>query len=335
MNYVIPIVYPSAISIWLDSKYSYISDRYDQYRERACSLPANYVLPDAAVLQFLKEKNYVTEEPLTVRAETAAKRKQNSILRSFVMDKIYPDKSFIKLETFKCRDDNNSSCTIYAACPELCFIHASKYLSLIELIKLGYDLCAIYIEDENEDYNHHSRKPVTSVERLRMFIDNAQGMEGVKKARRAIQYIGDNTNSPMETKLAILEFVPFSMGGFSIEQPELNAEIFLSHEGAAIAGQKSLKCDAAWRRKKVAVEYDSNQTHLDVNQHKKDKRRSTALNLSGYKLFTITAADMSDLQSVNNTFISLRKLLGMKPEIERVNRTNMERRKLLKYLRSF
>lgn len=67
-----------------------------------------------------------------------------------------------------------------------------------------------------------------------------------------------------------------------------------------------------WEDQKVVVEYDSNLSHLQKEQHEYDKRRATAITLSGYQLVSLTAGQLATFSAVEETFIMLRHLLGMK-----------------------
>ncbi len=67
-----------------------------------------------------------------------------------------------------------------------------------------------------------------------------------------------------------------------------------------------------WENQKVVVEYDSNLSHLQKEQHEYDKRRATAITMSGYQLVNLTAGQLASFSAVEETFIMMRYLLGMK-----------------------
>ena len=137
----------------------------------------------------------------------------------------------------------------------------------------------------------------------------------------------------METRLAMIRILPFGYGGFSVGGDELNGNVVFSEEAAAVFGRKSCSCDALWREKKTALEYDSNETHLSIDQHNWDKRKITALTMDGYKVFTITANMVANIQETEKTFLGLRKMLGLRTNMSRILETRDKRRELVRFLR--
>ena len=185
---------------------------------------------------------------------------------------------------------------------------------------LANDLCAIYVKDETEEYRQRRRDPVTTVESICSFMNKASGINGLKKARRAIQYVLDRSNSPMESKLAALAVLPLHYGGYGLSKPFLNHFVRLNKEAEEFLGQSQLCCDMVWLAKKVILEYDSNLSHLEIHQHFKDKKRSTALTISGYKVISITAEQLRDFHSVDNMFMQLRHVLNMRTHKDRIDK---------------
>ena len=72
-----------------------------------------------------------------------------------------------------------------------------------------------------------------------------------------------------------------------------------------------------WKKQKVVLEYDSNLSHLGLEQHFKDKRRSTALNIAGYKVISITAEQIGNFGSIETAFLRIRSALGMRTHKDR------------------
>ena len=262
-------------------------------------------------------------------ADNAEGRRKSRLIESIIRPQVFLSNAFVEISGLK---DAGVSCRVFVASPELCFLQAASQLSFLELIKLGYDLCAIYRFDETAEFQHRSRIPPLNVARLDEFLKRATGMQGVVKARRSLKYIRDRSNSPAETKLAIMQALPFDYGGFSINGQELNKEIILSEKAASVFRKRSLYCDTLWEQEKVIAEYDSNQTHLSVAQHDRDKRRSTALMIDGYRVFTVTSNMVSSIYEMEQTFIALRKMLGKRTDLSRIAATREKRRELVRLL---
>ena len=249
------------------------------------------------------------------------------MIESICRPQILPANAFVELDR-----KNDADSRVFVASPELCFLQAASQLSFLELIKLGYDLCAIYMFDETAAFQHRSRIPVLNTARLEAFLNHSSGLPGVVPARKAVKYIRDCSNSPAETKLSIVQVLPYSYGGFSLGGQELNGEIILSKEAAAVLQRKSCRGDMVWRKEMVIVDYDSNQTHLSTTQHDRDKRRTTALMLDNYKVFPITANMVSTVFDLEQTFIALRKTLGKRTDLDRIAATRDKRRELVRRL---
>lgn len=156
-----------------------------------------------------------------------------------------------------------------------------------------------------------SRTPITTTQKIQRYLQKAEGIRGIKTARAAIRYVIDHCNSPMEVSLAVLSRLPFSRGGYALVTPTMNKKLKLSSTSGRIKIQK-IRGDMVWEGQKVVVEYDSNLSHLQKEQHEYDKRRATAITLSGYQLVSLTAGQLATFSAVEETFIMLRHLLGMK-----------------------
>jgi len=311
INYmrIIPLVYPSAAHFWL--QYNLESYRYNINNRVLISLPYDYHINHAKDSTEQLVQRFNLPEPLTILSSNKNRRYKRTALNYAIKSDLIPDKSFIRIH------DLSDGTPVYIACPEYCFLSAANYMSLLELIMFGYSLCAVYVPDSNEMYLQRSRNPITDSFSILSFLENCKGARGVKKAKRAIKYVLNNSNSPMETKFAMAATLPFSLGGFAITKPELNVAADLSPQGRDYLGSDCF-CDMQWKKLRIAAEYDSNMTHLNPKQHAKDKRRTTALSMSGYKIFSTTSDYMSNFAAFEQTFMSLRAALGMSKETARL-----------------
>ena len=221
---------------------------------------------------------------------------------------------------------------ILISSPELTFIQVADDYSLAGAVRLADNLCATYYIDPAAEYLQEKRVPVTNAAAMRKFADRADNLNGIKAARRALKYALDNSNSPLETNLAVIARLPLSEGGFNALLMELNGLIKLSASGMRHIGRKSIRCDMVWRTVKVALEYESTLTHLELNQHYYDKARYTALTYSGYKVITVTAQQLRSYTSIDNLFFSVRKMLGMRPEKAAFEKYRDKRRQVMNEL---
>ena len=242
------------------------------------SKPVHVMVPDVESRRYLKDYSY------------------------HVQPGNLPKGSFIKLNPFL------SVCS-----PELCFLQAALFIkSFPRLVCFANDLCAIYVKDSTLQYQQRQRESITSTAEIRHYLESVTGVHGIKHARKAIKYSVDRSNSPMESKLAVLCRLPFRLGGYSLPEPKMNYEIFLSAEASRHLQRESIKCDMVWPDRKVALEYESNLTHLSITQHGYDKSRATALQLSGYRIVYVTSQDLKSFSAVENVFQILRRTLGLR-----------------------
>ncbi|MBQ9032388.1 MAG: hypothetical protein IJ106_13195 [Parasporobacterium sp.] len=206
---------------------------------------------------------------------------------------------------------------------------------MYQQIRLGYDLCAIYAENPSSQYGQHSRQPLTSVGNIRDYLDNVTGFNGLRRSQAAAKYILDRSNSAKETQVAMYSILPFHLGGYALKTPSLNAFAALSPEGCRLTGHQSLMCDLIWPEDKVIAEYDSNLTHLSADQHRTDKSRATALALSGYQLFSITADNLRSFDRLEATFSALRKMLNMRSRDPELNKYRKKRLELFSFFHTW
>ncbi len=175
-----------------------------------------------------------------------------------------------------------------------------------------------------------AREPLTSLSKIQDYLNNASGLKGVKKARMAAQYILERSNSPKETEVAAASMLPLNQGGYSLLAPGLNYNVPLAEEAKNLMKRESLCCDIVWPEQKIAVEYDSEQYHILKDQFVYDKRKATALNLSGYKVFNITKDNLRNFAEVETFFLSLRKALGIRMHADRLKKYEEKRKQTVK-----
>ena len=253
---------------------------------------------------YISEK-YELNLPIHISVADKARRHQGDLFSCHYMAGKLPEKSFIQIEK-----------EIYVAAPELCFLRAANYLDFSQLVVLANDLCAIYRRNKQEPFGQIRQEPITSVEKIMEYLDKAGNVNGIKKARNAIAFGLNRSNSPMESKEAAVSQISIGRGGYHLLKPELNYFVRMNDQGKRLVKSDYLCCDMVWPDKKVIVEYDSNLSHLEKKQHYFDKKRLTALNLSGYTVISITAENLRNFWSIEETFFLIRAKLGMRPYLK-------------------
>ena len=299
------ITYPSALEYWLYEKgipYYFHFYSHDSRVKNKEVLQSSCSRKD--ITSSLEELKF--SSPVHVLVSDAVNRVSSETIITHKMPEHLPEYSFIKISE-----------DIFIVSPELCFLQASSSLSIPELVLLANDLCAIYIKDDQEEYFQRKRTPVTTTGNIRAYIYIAKNIRGIKNAKTSIKYALDNSNSPMESRLSVLATLPLSWGGYGLIKPQLNLFIAFTKNAVEYSGQTGCYCDMAWVKQKVVLEYDSTLTHLEIHQHYKDKKRATALTISGYKVISITAEQIKSFRNIETMFYNVREVLKMQKRQER------------------
>ncbi len=309
------IVRLSALEYWLNG-----TDRYFYYQPGRKTLSTNFDLKinKQKAIELAKEYHFTLPVNLMVPENTRL-NKTNEITRNRFIHGL-PYKSFVKLN-----DRGDSDDEVYVACPELCFLQAAHILPLHLAVKIGNMLCAMYIRDDEEVMGQRNIQPLTSKKKIEQYLNKVEKVAGLKNARRALKYVSDKCNSPMEVNIAVIGKLPISAGGYALEDFKMNGEAKLKKEAKELLGRKVCMCDMLWEEEKVIVEYESNLTHLDKEQHEYDKRRSTAIINAGYKIINITARDVGVLSRTDEIFEIIRKSLGMRGLKDRFEKFDEQR----------
>ena len=294
------ITYPSALEYWLSETGIPYYFHFDRYSSGINNKEVLY--STSSRKEIVRSIGWLSfSSPVHVAVSSPIKR---TSLQNVIFHKLpnqLPEHSFCKITN-----------ELYIASPEYCFLQAAVSLSIPELILLANELCGIYIKDDLAEYGQRSRDPVTTTDLIRKYLYKAKNRRGLRKARAAIQFALDRSNSPMESRLAVLAALPLSRGGYGLIKPELNLEVKLPKDAAEYMKCSSLFCDMVWKKQKVILEYDSLLAHLSVQQHFRDKKRATALTLAGYKVINVTAEQLRNFGSVEQLFLDLRSILNMR-----------------------
>lgn len=311
---IIPIINYSALEFWLDG-----TDKNDfLFGKEAVDLSADFSFSISKRQSEKLAREYHLTMPLRLMAPRKKKRKENESYHLFSYPASLPSNSFVELT-------DHFGETVLVSSPEYCFLFAASVLPFYEVVRIGCMLCAIYVFDKTNAMQQRSRIPVTSTKKIQRFLQSAGGMRGVKTANTALHYIVDNCNSPMEVSLAVLSSLPLYRGGYALEKPAMNKKLRLSSTVSKQMNIRQIRGDMVWEDQKIVVEYDSNLSHLQKEQHEFDKRRAAAITLSGYQLISLTVGQLSSFSAIDEMFNMLRHLLGMKKKSSEMKKYEEQR----------
>ncbi len=155
------------------------------------------------------------------------------------------------------------------------WLDLARQLPLKELVCMGDELIREpRPEFEQRDY------AFTTIESLRAMIDRHKNLQGVVRAREALELMRVGSDSVPESvlRLAILDA--------GLPEPELQVRLRL-HDPL------SPSADLGYRRRRVAIQYDGGH-HLEEQQIFSDRRRDKAFEAAGWTVLVFDKADLAD-----------------------------------------
>ena len=135
----------------------------------------------------------------------------------------------------------------------------------------------------------YNRTPLTSKSKLDAFLARMSGWFNQRTLPRILRYVADNSASPMETKLFLILTLPYKLGGYCLEAPELNAKVLPGKTSRYISSKNFFRCDLYWKDYDLAVEYDSSMKHLSPQELAADAMRRNSLVSMGVEVITVTS----------------------------------------------
>jgi very-short-patch-repair endonuclease len=154
--------------------------------------------------------------------------------------------------------------------PDRTFVDCATRLSLVELVQLGDFLI---------------QHGYTTLDTLTSYVHNRH-LDGVRRARRCVALVRERAESPRETLLRLM--LRFAR----LPEPEVNIELH-DADGSFVA-----RLDLAYRRWRVAVEYDGQHHERDERQRQRDRERREAIEALGWRVIIVTSRDLVSPRSV-------------------------------------
>ena len=270
-------------------------------RPSLCSLPRGYSCP-----KTFDEISGVLE-PLCVRfpahlmMEKSSGQRKDMEFAGHLLPVNAPPASFIRL-----------SGKVYITCPELTLLQVAGDYDIQDLVVLINEMCGAYYADTNDPSFQKPRVPVTTLKKISDYISMASPIRGSAKVTRALKYATENANSYMESRIAAIMRLPFSLGGYNLPPFRMNPEIKLSQAYSNTLRCDKLRPDIEWNPPKLIVEYDSALSHNSSSQMSFDKLRVNAFRDLGYEVRTLVPENFKSHNNIDRALIELRGLLGIK-----------------------
>ena len=175
--------------------------------------------------------------------------------------------------------------------PEFCFLQAAGD-GIGPAACIAMESCGSYGRDGSAR-GFCERDPISSVEKLRRYLDAADGSRGVKNAREALRLTVEGSRSPLETKAAVLLTAPVAIGGYGLPTPKSNWPVIPAADDSAFFYDSHYVIDLCWPRKKVALECDSYAYHSSKDERDHDASKRNALTIIGWTCFSVTSGQLS------------------------------------------
>lgn len=172
------------------------------------------------------------------------------------------------------RYTENGICT-----PPYLFLRYAHALSLLKLIYLGLEMCSC----------PPGMRPLCSVRKLRDCALSLEGHRGRRKALQAVQYIQNNSSSPMESKLYMQLCLPNFLGGCGFPKAVLNKPVQVE--------SKQYYLDIYFPGTRLGIEYDSFEYHSNARSFSQDNLRDAKLRTASYRLIHVKPGQLNDLEA--------------------------------------
>lgn len=192
--------------------------------------------------------------------------------------------------------ENSIDSTRFAVCPELSFLQIADSCDFLTTVRYGSELCSQFVRTGYSGEPLAERTPLTSPSKLKRYLDESKGANGIDQARRALKYVVAEARSPREIEFALMMFLHRKDQGFGIPQAPLNERIYLEKRYAHLDHRKYFECDFLWREAKLVVEYDSEFAHSTRQSRERDASKRNALSVLGYTILTVTTGQLETFQ---------------------------------------
>lgn len=203
--------------------------------------------------------------------------------------------------------------------PEYVLTQMACLVELAELLELCYELCGGFAVNPSAPHGMVKRNPVSSPQRIKAFLEGADGLHGVTRMRKVSRYVLPGSLSPKESQLAILSVLKRQYGGMALPQsPLLNHAIELPEQAQKVMGGPRCVPDLYWPSVKTVIEYDSDEHHGDWLAVNHDARKRSVYQMLGLSVISLTCEQFDSYVALMAIMDNLARRFG------RVRRTTPE-----------
>lgn len=260
-------------------------------------LPADYSLSIATREAEHLAAAYELTLPLNAQITSGAERRLTPAVRSRLLT-LPSSPQFYLLEP-----------GLFVASPPLALFDLASDAEETELLLTACELCSIYSPDPATGALLE-RPQIARVSDIEALAGQMGSAKGIRLASFAAKAALDRSRSPRESQLALLLSLPCSRGGYGLPQPLLNHPVALSPTAAGIYGRSSCECDLFFEKPRLAVFYDSEDTHLSVRQQHNDALRHNAFAVAGITELSVTNSQIKSPERMDRLAAVIAKACG-------------------------
>lgn len=221
--------------------------------------------------------DYSDDRPLHLLVPANGGRRRTPGVREHQLSPMLPRGSFRTLAG-----------AVRVASPELTYLLMAQCRGIQELAVIGCYLCGGFsVSAEGSGYTG-ARDPITTPEEIAAFLALIPGARGIKRARRALQYVVPNTASPIETLLALTSSLPPMLGGRTMPQVAANQRILVPERLQKLISADELYGDLYFESVRGDIEYDSYDFHTGRYRLDHTSTRRNVIEAAGIKVVSAT-----------------------------------------------
>lgn len=250
------------------------------------------------------------DRPCHVFVKSRSERRTSSTFKPRVCSRILPRGTFVQLNE-----------ELYLSSGPFLMLQLARELDFASAVRAGLELCGIYTLYMGERIGLKSTDttepiyrcisgipPVTSVAKIERFLAGCDGQPGHREAQKVLQYLLDDSGSPMETAAYMLACMPKRYGGYGIRKPIFNPTVTVQTKD----GLSQRRPDLFWAGPGVDVEYNSDLIHIAKEQYYKDAKRQVELVAAHYRVLPLTRDDVMSPVKFDAFVFGLARVLGVR-----------------------
>lgn len=206
-----------------------------------------------------------------------------------------------KFRQIKCtRPEVEEFCHDGVASLPLLYLRAASEYSFNRYVLLGTQICA----------HRENAPPLCTLNELRHCAFKLYKFSGRKKALHALDYVRENSYSPMESILCLSLTLPNTCGGMGIPGLSMNFPIQLRKYKS-----KLFIADILHARTRSIIEFDSFEHHNNSDSFSRDSVRAADLESEGYKVISVKPKQVYDIKNYEVLMRNIARCVGKRIEI--------------------